>query len=214
MSFIIYLLQKGYVMKRVIPLLLICNPFCTQNASASKKPNLVFLGCQVTSNNPEQAALVEIAAIITDWQLNILAEGPSIIIYQSDAVLESMDDYFKQKYSDSGLLEKIRASTISLADAEAQILAFIKPYTQPKQSPMFGGIWFGRDCRTIRLLMPKLTAHLSTKALGTFVLRELVELWSNDTTHQAVKIISAMDDAHAAIEEMRYYKEMYFTKAF
>ncbi len=177
-----------------------------------KKPNLIFFGCQVTSNNPEHATIVEIATIITDWRLNILAEGPSMIINQPDTVLDSMNDYFTNKYLQSGLLEKIRTSTISLADAEGQILKFIKPYTHPQQSPMVGGIWFGRDARTIKQRMPQLAAHLSTVALGTFVIRELAELWNNDITFQNRKIINALHDVYATIEEMRYYKDTYFTK--
>lgn len=179
--------------------------------NASEKPNFVFFGLQPTSDIAEEATLVEIAVIITDSSLNILAEGPSIIVHQDDTVLESMKNYFKEKYKRSGLFDKIRNSTTSLADAEEQILNFIKQYTiVTNKSPMVGGMWFGRYSRTLKRIMPKMSNYLSTRTYSTFELRDLAELWNNDTTFQNLNISSAIEDAYGAIGEFCYYKNTYF----
>lgn len=202
--------EEQNMMKHAIACsIVICIAYIAE-ANIQEKPNLIFFGCQVTDNNPERATLVEIAVVVTDWQLNIIAEGPSIIIHQPDAIITSMDDYFKMKYTESALLDKIRTSKTTLQEAEEAIITFIASYTFPKYSPMVGGIWFGRDARTIRRLMPRLAHYFSTKNYGTFVLRCLADLWCNDHTHQKTKSVSAMHDAYEAINEMRYYKNTYF----
>ncbi|MBK8240991.1 MAG: oligoribonuclease [Deltaproteobacteria bacterium] len=165
---------------------------------------------EMSGLDPDHCAILEIATIITDAELGIIAEGPDLVIHQSDAVLDAMDEWCTQHHGDSGLTAAVKASTVSLVDAEAQTLAFIAQHCGPRQAPLCGNtIW--QDRRFLLRHMPTLEAHLHYRLVDVSTIKELARRWypkleapKKSESHRA------LDDIRESIAELRFYRERLF----
>ncbi len=150
----------------------------SQSATKSVKSenNLVWLDMEMTGLSPENDRIIEIAIVVTDSELNILAEGPVLVIHQSDAVLDGMDNWNKGTHGRSGLIDKVKASTLTEAQAEAELLAFLKRWVPASKSPMCGNS-ICQDRRFMARYMPKLEAFFHYRNLDVSTLKELCKRW-------------------------------------
>jgi oligoribonuclease len=173
-----------------------------------KSTNLVWIDLEMTGLLPDKHRIIEIATIVTDSQLNVLAEGPVIAIKQSDAELDAMDEWNQTHHGRSGLIDRVRASTIDEAEATQQTLAFLADYSVPKASPLCGNS-ICQDRRFMANTMPELEAFFHYRNLDVSTLKELAQRWRPEimtglrkkATHQA------LDDIRESIEELRFYRE-------
>ena len=169
---------------------------------------LVWLDMEMTGLDPEQDRILEIATLITDKDLNLLAEGPELVVSQPEEVLRSMDAWNTRQHSRSGLLDRVRAEGVSLAEAEQRTLDFVASHVEPKTSPLSGNS-IGQDRRFLVRYMPKLEAHLHYRNLDISTLKELARRWRPELLKGFVKHgrHRAMDDVKESVEELRYYRE-------
>ena len=175
-----------------------------------KSTNLVWIDLEMTGLLPDKHRIIEIATIVTDSQLNVLAEGPVLAIKQSDAELDAMDEWNQTHHGRSGLIDRVRASTIDEAEATQQTLAFLADYSVPKASPLCGNS-ICQDRRFMANTMPELEAFFHYRNLDVSTLKELAQRWRPEimtglkkkATHQA------LDDIRESIEELRFYREYF-----
>ncbi len=162
----------------------------------------------MTGLDPNTDHILEIATIITDSELNIVAQGPVLVVRQPDAVLAAMDEWNQRTHGASGLIERVKASTLDIADVERQTLEFIQPFVPKNKSPLCGnGIC--QDRRFLARLMPQLEAWVHYRNLDVSTLKELVRRWKPEiydgfekkNTHKA------LDDILESIAELKYYRE-------
>lgn len=169
----------------------------------------------MTGLNPETECIVEIAAIVTDFDLNVLDEGIDLVIKPREGTVEAMGDYVRQMHTDSGLINEF-ASGIDLADAEAQVLEYIKKYIpNPKTSPLAGNT-IGTDRMFISKYMPSLDAHLHYRNIDVSTIKELSKRWYPRVYFQAPKKDGghrALADILESIEELKYYRSTVFVEA-
>ncbi|EGF30416.1 Oligoribonuclease [Oxalobacteraceae bacterium IMCC9480] len=170
--------------------------------------NLVWLDMEMTGLDPETDRIIEVAVVVTDSNLNILGQGPVFAIHQSDAALDGMDNWNKGTHGRSGLIERVKASTVTEADAEAALIAFLKDYVPAGKSPMCGNS-ICQDRRFMARGMPKLEAFFHYRNLDVSTLKELCKRWrpelaSGFKKHQKH---TALADIIESIEELRYYRE-------
>ncbi|TDR72998.1 oligoribonuclease [Paludibacterium purpuratum] len=175
---------------------------------AQDQNNLIWLDMEMTGLNPDTDRIIELAAVITDSQLNIVAESPVLAVHQTDSVLDGMDDWNKSTHGRSGLIERVRASTLSEADAETQMLAFLQQHTLPRSSPMCGNS-ICQDRRFMARWMPTLETHFHYRNLDVSTLKELCKRWKPEIARGVVKKgkHEALADILESIEEMRYYRD-------
>jgi oligoribonuclease len=169
--------------------------------------NLVWLDCEMSGLDPEKERLLEIAVVITGPQLTPRVEGPVLVIHQSDAVLGAMDAWNKGTHGRSGLIEKVRASTLSEEQAQTQLLAFIGQYVPKHGSPMCGNT-ISQDRRFLVKFMPKLEAYFHYRCLDVSTLKELAKRW-NPAVFSAFKKQqkhTALADVHESIDELEHYR--------
>ncbi len=138
---------------------------------------LVWLDMEMSGLDPARERILEIATIITDGQLTEIATGPELVIHQSDEVLAAMDDWNRKHHGASGLVDRVKASTVSDADAEAQTLAFINAHCGPKDRPVLAGNSIHQDRRFIRKYMPALDARLHYRMVDVSTVKELARDW-------------------------------------
>jgi oligoribonuclease len=176
---------------------------------------LVWIDCEMTGLNPETECIVEIAAIVTDFDLNVLDEGIDLVIKPRAGTVEAMGDYVRQMHTDSGLIKEFD-SGIDLADAEAQVLEYIKKYIpNPKTSPLAGNT-IGTDRMFISRYMPNLDAHLHYRNIDVSTIKELSKRWYPRVYFQAPKKDGghrALADILESIEELKYYRSTVFVEA-
>lgn len=170
--------------------------------------NLVWVDMEMTGLDPDTDRIIEVAVIVTDSNLNILAEGPVFAIHQSDAVLDRMDAWNKSTHGRSGLIERVKASTVTEADAETALVDFLKHFVQSGKSPMCGNT-ICQDRRFMVRGMPKLEAFFHYRNLDVSTLKELCKRWKPEIAsgfkkHQKH---TALADITESIEELRYYRE-------
>lgn len=167
----------------------------------------------MTGLDPDQCHIIEIATIVTDGQLNVLAEGPCIAVHQPDDVLDGMDDWCKSTHGASGLVDRIKASTVDLAGAERQTLAFIQAFTPEGKSQLCGNS-IGHDRRFLRRYMPAVERWLHYRVVDVSTIKELARRWYPDA-HPPEKKGNhlALDDIRESIEELRWYRENLFIPA-
>ena len=170
--------------------------------------NLIWLDLEMTGLDPEQDVIIEIATIITDAHLNVLAEGPSIVIHQNDTVLASMNAWCIKQHGQSGLTQRVRDSKVSCADAEQQTIDFLKTLIDGGHSQMCGNT-IGQDRRFLVKYMPKLEAYFHYRNLDVSTLKELAKRWRPELLDGLKKDGShlALDDVRDSIAEMAYYRE-------
>lgn len=170
--------------------------------------NLIWIDLEMTGLNPDIDRIIEIATVITDKDLNILAQGPVFAVHQSDELLAGMDDWNQKHHGESGLIDKVKASTISEAEAERQTIEFLKQWLPARISPMCGNT-IGQDRRFLVRYMPALEEFFHYRSIDVSTLKELAARWKPElkdgfkkqTKHQA------LDDIIESIEELRYYRE-------
>src|SRR5688572_22627795 len=170
---------------------------------------LVWLDMEMTGLDPERERIIEVATIITDGQLTEVATGPEIVIHQPDEILGAMDDWNKTHHGASGLTERVKASTISEADAEAQTIAFINQHVGTKERPVLAGNSIHQDRRFIHRYMPALDKRLHYRMVDVSTIKELARRWYPAiVSKQPVKKEThrALDDIRESIDELRFYK--------
>ena len=176
---------------------------------------LVWIDCEMTGLNPETECLVEIAAVITDFDLNVLDEGIDLVIKPREGTVEAMGDYVRKMHTDSGLINEFD-SGIDVADAEAQVLEYIKKYIpNPKTAPLAGNT-IGTDRLFITKYMPDLDAHLHYRSIDVSTIKELSKRWFPKVYFQAPKKDGghrALADILESIEELKYYRQAVFVEA-
>jgi oligoribonuclease len=180
-------------------------------ASAPQRPNefnLVWIDMEMTGLDPDSDRIIEVAAVVTDPNLNILAEGPVFAIHQSDETLDKMDAWNKGTHGRSGLIDRVKATTVTEAEAEAQLIAFLKHWVPAGKSPMCGNS-ICQDRRFMARGMPKLEAFFHYRNLDVSTLKELCRRWKPELAsgfkkHQKH---TALADIVESIEELRYYRE-------
>jgi len=174
---------------------------------------LVWLDMEMSGLDPDRERIIEVATIITDGQLTEVATGPELVIHQSDEILAAMDDWNKSHHGASGLIERVKASTVSDADAEAQTIAFINQHVSTKERPVLAGNSIHQDRRFIRRYMPALEKRLHYRMVDVSTIKELARRWypqivakqpAKKETHRA------LDDIRESIEELRFYKQQLF----
>jgi oligoribonuclease len=170
--------------------------------------HLIWIDLEMTGLNPDTDLIIEIATIITDKNLNILAQGPVLAIHQSDAALAAMDDWNQQHHGQSGLIERVQASTIDDAEAERLNLEFLQQWVPENTSPICGNS-IGQDRRFLVRYMPKLEAYFHYRNLDVSTLKELAARWAPEIKDGFNKVSKhqALDDIVESIEELRYYRE-------
>jgi oligoribonuclease len=173
---------------------------------------LVWLDLEMTGLNPETDVIIEIATIVTDKDLTILAEGPVIAVNQPGAALAAMDDWNQKHHGQSGLIERVKASLIDTAEAERLTLAFLQQWLPPKSSPLCGNS-IGQDRRFLYRYMPTLEAYFHYRNLDVSTIKELAARWAPKIQKGFNKVSKhqALDDIIESIEELRYYREHFIT---
>jgi oligoribonuclease len=169
---------------------------------------LVWLDMEMTGLEPERERIIELAMIVTDNNLLTIAESPVWVVHQSDALLDAMDDWNKKTHGGSGLIERVKASTLNDAAVEAAALAFIKEYVPERSSPMCGNS-IGQDRRFMVRYMPQLEAWFHYRNLDVSTLKELCKRWKPEVAKGVVKkgAHTAMADIRESIEELKYYRD-------
>jgi oligoribonuclease len=169
--------------------------------------NLVWLDCEMSGLDPEKERLLEIAVVITGPLLTPRVEGPVLVIHQSDAVLNAMDNWNKGTHGKSGLIDKVRASTVDEEQAQAELLAFIARYVPKNGSPMCGNT-ISQDRRFLVKYMPKLEAYFHYRCLDVSTLKELAKRWRPDVYNSFKKHQrhTALADVHESIDELEHYR--------
>ncbi len=157
---------------------------------------------------PETDRIIEIALVITDGDLNAIAEAPVLVVHQPDSVLDGMDAWNKSTHAKSGLIDKVKAATLDDAGAEAQMLAFLKEYVPDKISPMCGNS-ICQDRRFLARWMPQLEAYFHYRNLDVSTLKELAKRWKPELAQGLKKHgkHEALADIYESIDEMKYYRE-------
>jgi oligoribonuclease len=171
-------------------------------------PNaLIWIDLEMTGLSPETDRIIEIATIVTDSDLNVIAEGPVMAVRQSLAALDGMDDWNKRTHGTTGLIERVKASTIDEAEAERQTLEFISRYVPAKRSPMCGNS-ICQDRRFLARYMPNLEAWFHYRNLDVSTLKELALRWRPDVLDSFVKKSThrALDDIRDSIDELKHYR--------
>lgn len=181
----------------------------SQNPPLAKSDqNLVWLDCEMTGLDPEVDKIIEIAVIVTGPHLTPRVEGPVLVVHQTDAQLDKMDAWNKGTHGKSGLTDKVRASTLDEATAEAQILAFLAAYVPKNTTPMCGNS-IGQDRRFLVKYMPKLEAFFHYRNLDVSTLKELAKRWRPEVAAAFKKQQShtALADVHESIDELVHYRD-------
>ncbi|MFA5530658.1 MAG: oligoribonuclease [Thiohalomonadaceae bacterium] len=173
--------------------------------------NLIWIDLEMTGLDTQNDRIIEIATLVTDSQLNLLAEGPVLAVHQSDEVLNGMDDWNRRHHSASGLVDRVRASSVDEAEAERQTLAFLEQWVPVRTSPMCGNS-ICQDRRFLARLMPKLEAYFHYRNLDVSTLKELARRWKPEIMSGFNKSGShlALDDIRESVAELRYYREHLF----
>jgi oligoribonuclease len=172
-------------------------------------PNaLVWIDLEMTGLNTDTDRIIEIATIVTDADLNIVAQGPVLAVHQSDAVLAGMDEWNTRTHTGSGLVERVKTSALTEADAEQQTLEFLQQYVPKGKSPLCGNS-ICQDRRFLARSMPTLEAYVHYRNLDVSSIKELIKRWrpALNNGFEKKNTHKALDDILESIEELKYYRE-------
>lgn len=173
---------------------------------AQDSSHLIWIDLEMTGLDPDNDVIIEIATIVTDKNLNILAQGPVLAIHQSDATLAKMDDWNQHHHGKSGLIERVKASTIDAMEAERQTIAFLKQWVPENTSPICGNS-IGQDRRFLYRYMPELEQYFHYRNFDVSVLKIIAKRWYPQIAkgfHKKTKHL-ALSDVYDSIDEMKYY---------
>jgi len=170
--------------------------------------NLIWLDMEMTGLNPERERIIEIALVVTNANLETIAEGPVWVIHQPDEVLNAMDDWNKNTHGKSGLVDRVKASTLSIEQADEQVVAFLAQHVPKGVSPLCGNS-VHQDRRFIVKYMPKLDEYLHYRIIDVSVLKELCKRWRPEVYSRFKKQgkHEALADIYESIDEMKFYRE-------
>ncbi len=179
-----------------------------KNGMVQDLQNLIWIDLEMTGLEPDNDHIIEIATIITDKHLNILAEGPALAVHQPDNILAAMDDWNQEHHGQSGLIDRVRASQISAQQAETLTIEFLKNWVPERASPMCGNT-IGQDRRFLVKYMPKLEAYFHYRSIDVSTVKELAVRWAPDVMAGFKKDNKheALADIRESIHELRYYRE-------
>ena len=177
-------------------------------ALASSDQNLIWIDLEMTGLYPNTDRIIEIAVVVTDATLTHRVEGPVFAVHQSDATLDAMDAWNKGTHGKSGLIDRVKASTVDEAEAQAKVLEFLKLYVSGRQSPMCGNS-ICQDRRFLAKDMPTLEAYFHYRNLDVSTLKELARRWKPSILDgfKKAQVHTALDDVHESIDELAYYRE-------
>jgi oligoribonuclease len=177
------------------------------------KKHLVWIDCEMTGLDPATDGLLEIASIVTDYDLQIVAKGPVLAIRQSEAKLAKMDAWNRRTHKKSGLLDRVRTEGVSVAEAERQTLAFVKRYCYAQTAPLCGNS-IGQDKRFVAKYMPQFHDFLHYKVVDVSSIKVLVSEWYGGkyASPKKKELHRALDDIEESIAELDYYRKTVFVK--
>jgi len=175
---------------------------------AQDNNNLIWIDLEMTGLDTQQDYIIEIATVVTDAQLNMLAEGPVIAIHQSEEIMNAMDEWNTRQHAKSGLTKRVQESNFTEAQAEMLTIDFLQEYVGKGKSPMCGNS-ICQDRRFLARCMPDLEAYFHYRNLDVSTLKELVARWTPETAKGLTKNNNhlALDDIKDSIEELKYYRE-------
>jgi oligoribonuclease len=175
---------------------------------AQNQNNLIWIDMEMSGLSPDTDSVLEVALVVTDGELNMIAEAPVLVVRQSDAVLDAMDAWNKGTHGKSGLIDKVKASPFGDAEVEAQMLAFLNQHVPKRTSPMCGNS-ICQDRRFLARHMPELEAYFHYRNLDVSTLKELAKRWKPKVLDGFKKENkhTALADIYESIEEMKYYRE-------
>ncbi len=173
--------------------------------------NLVWIDLEMTGLDVDACTILEIATLVTDAQLNIIAEGPQLVIHHDDQVLDAMDEWNTRHHGESGLIDAVKRSTLTMAQAEKKTLAFIRQHCHRDTAPLCGNsIW--QDRRFLGRYMPTLEDYLHYRVIDVSSIKEVVKRWYPDSYRNEKKqgTHRALDDIRESIEELKHYRSKVF----
>lgn len=176
--------------------------------------HLLWLDMEMTGLSPETDRIIEIAIVVTDADLNTVAEGPVLVVHQADEVMDGMDSWNKGTHGKSGLIDRVKASQLDEAEAEAQMLAFVKQHVPARTSPMCGNS-ICQDRRFMARYMPQLEAFFHYRNLDVSTLKELAKRWRPGLSEGFKKSNKheALADIYESVDELKYYREHFIRSA-
>ena len=180
----------------------------TVRSAMNKKTNLIWIDLEMTGLVPEKDIIIEIATVVTDADLNVLAEGPSVAIHQNNKHLDGMDEWNTRQHTKSGLIQRVKESEISVNEAEKQTLDFLMKYVDPGASPMCGNS-ICQDRRFLYNYMPKLEKFFHYRHIDVSTLKELAVRWKPDVVTTSFKQSKhlALSDIYDSINELKHYRK-------
>ena len=178
---------------------------------AQDPQNLIWLDLEMTGLDPQHDVIIEIATVVTDKNLNVLAKGPVLAVHQPEAALACMDAWNQKQHGGSGLIQRVRDSSVDEAEAERQTLEFIGAWVPSRTSPMCGNS-ICQDRRFLHRCMPKLEAFFHYRNLDVSTVKELATRWAPGMKNSIKKSNNhlALDDILESIGELRFYREHFF----
>lgn len=170
--------------------------------------NMVWLDCEMTGLNPNHDRIIEIAVVVSSSDLQTRVEGPVFVIHQSDELLNGMDNWNKGTHGRSGLIDKVKSSTITEAEAEAALIAFLSKYVPKGKTPLCGNS-IGQDRRFMERYMPKLNNFFHYRNIDVSTLKELAKRWKPEayTSFKKAQRHTALADVHESIDELQHYRQ-------
>ena len=181
--------------------------------SLQSKDNLIWIDLEMTGLNPEKERIIEIATLITDSQLNVLAEGPNLIVNQPKNLLDQMDDWNQNQHGSSGLIEGVKKSNVTEQMAEIETLDFISKYVGSKQSPMCGNT-VSHDRRFLLKYMPRLESYFNYRHIDVSSFKEAAVRWMNEAqVYEKEGSHRAMGDIKESVAELKFYKNIFYLRA-
>ena len=177
--------------------------------SLQSKDNLIWIDLEMTGLDPEKEKIIEIATLITDSQLNILAEGPNLIINQPKSLLDEMDEWNQNQHGSSGLIDSVKKSAITQQMAEIETLEFISKYVGQKKSPMCGNT-VSHDRRFLIKYMPRLESYFNYRHIDVSSFKEAAVRWMNEAqVYEKQGSHRAMGDIKDSVAELKFYKDLF-----
>lgn len=175
--------------------------------------NIIWIDLEMTGLDSTRDQILEIATVVTNKELEILATGPEIVIHQPDAILDKMDDWNQKQHGSSGLIERVKSSTFSIQQAQDQTLAFLRQFVLEGTSPMAGNS-ICQDRRFLARLMPALESFFHYRNLDVSTLKELAARWNPELLKKVKKTTShrALDDVIDSINELKFYRSAFFVR--